>query len=141
MSVSGLAWDLLPTMAFNGGTTIVTPTFYLGAMIGGDFTENAAELFNQLFLDIDGNIRIDLLTATFGTPFGDQSIGLGNLINESFDLFTTPALFSSRFAMAGFDPILGAAFNVTVPEPGTLLLFGGGLLLLRVAARKRRNVH
>ncbi len=140
-SLNGLAWDLLPTIAFDGGSTIVTPTFYLGTLINGDFFDNAGELYNQLFLDIDGNIKVDLLTATFGTPFGDETIGIGNLINQSFDLFTTPAMFSRRFAMEGFAPIIGESFSVVVPEPGMLLLFGSGLLLLSVGARRRRMLH
>ncbi len=139
-SVSGLTWDDLPTMAFSGGITSVMPTFYLGAMIGDEFTMNAGELVNQLFLDIDGNITVDLLTATFGTPFGDESIGIGNLINESFDLFSTPPLFSSTFAMAGFDPIVGTSFDVQVPEPGILFLFGIGFVLIGLVSRRRTIV-
>lgn len=140
-SLFGIEWDFLPTMAFSGGITTITPTFYLGTLIDGMFMENAGELFNQLFLDIDGNIKVDLLTATFGTPFGDKSIGVGNLINESFNLFTTPALFSSRFAMTGFDPVLGASYTIRVPEPGTLFLFGSGLVLLMIGTRRRRTLH
>lgn len=136
-SVSGLNWDLLPTMAFGGGITSITPTYYLGTTIGGPLMKNAGELFNQLFLDIDGNVKVDLLTATLGTPFGDETIGIGNILDESFDLFSTPALFSRRFAMAGFDPIVGASFNVQVSEPGTLVLFGLGLILLGVARRRQ----
>lgn len=138
-SLHGIAWDLLPTMAFQGGTTVVTPTFYLGTTIGGQFFENAGALFNQLFLDIDGNIRVDLLQATFGTPFGNLNLGVGNLIDESFDLFTTPALFGSRFAMTGFDPIAGAAFNVVVPAPGTLFLLCSGIILIAAARRRRQR--
>jgi hypothetical protein len=138
-SLTGLVWDLLPTMAFQQGSTLITPTFYLGANIGGEFFANAGELFNQLFLDIDGNIKVDLLQAAFNTPFGDLSFGIGNIINESFNLFTTPALFSSRFAMAGFDPILGSAFIVTVPAPGTLFLLCCGLIMIMTARWRRRS--
>lgn len=138
-SLAGLVWDDLPTMAFQGGQTLITPTFYLGAQIGGEFFRNAGELFNQLFLDIDGNIRVDLLTATFGhSLFGDLTVGIGNLIDQSFDLFTTPAIFGRRFAMAGFEPIVGESFLVTVPAPGTLLLLFSGLALVG-GARWRRS--
>ncbi len=136
-SIMGVEWDAMPTMAFFNAETIITPTFYLGAMIGNEFTKNAGELFNQLFLDIDGNIKVDLLTATFGTPFGSETIGIGNLINESFNLFSTPAFFSSRFAMAGFEEVVGAAFVVRVPEPGTLFLFGTGFIFMGLFRRRR----
>lgn len=137
-SVSGLEWDALPTMAFDVGVTDIIPTFYLGVMIDNQFTRNAGALFNQLFLDIDGNIRVDLLTATFSSIFGDETIGLGNLINQSFNLFTTPALFSDRFAMAGFNQITGDMFSVRVPEPGMLVLFFTGFLLLGLNRRRTR---
>jgi len=138
-SLSELNWDDLPTMAFGNGTTGILPTFYLGYMVDNMFTENVGELFSQLFLDIDGNIRVDLLTATFSSVFGDETIGLGNLINESFDLFTTPALYSNRFAMAGFAPITGAAFDVRVPvpEPGFILLYGTGFFLFGLIRHRR----
>ncbi|HEX2138441.1 MAG TPA: hypothetical protein VHG33_01895, partial [Woeseiaceae bacterium] len=129
-SLAGLVWDSLPTMAFESGLTTITPTFYLGAQIGSGFFANAGELFNQLFLDIDGNVRVDLLQAAFGTPFGDLDLGIGNLFDHTFDIFTTPAIFGRRFAMAGFDPIVGASFTVRVPTPGTLLLLGGALMLI-----------
>lgn len=135
-SLSGVVWDDLPTMAFLGGVTTITPTFYLGTTIDGLFTENAGELFSQLFLDIDGNIKVDLLTATFSSIFGDETIGIGNLIDQSFDLFSTPALFSQRFAMAGFAPVAGASFDVRVPEPGILVLFGAGFFLLVLTRRR-----
>jgi hypothetical protein len=138
-SLAGLVWDDLPTMAFDGGITTVTPTFYLGAQIGSEFFANAGELFNQLFLDIDGNVRVDLLQAAFGTPFGDLSIGIGNLFDHTFDIFTTPAIFASRFAMAGFEPIIGASFTVMVPTPGTLLLLGSALML--IGARRWRQAR
>ena len=138
-SLEGVLWDLLPTMAFLGGETLITPTFYLGTMVGAELMKNAAELLNQLLIDIDGNIRVDLLTAAFNTPFGNINLGLGNLINESFDLFTTPALFQNSFAMAGFDPFIGTAFGIFIetPEPGILLMLGSGLMLVFGLPRRR----
>ena len=136
-SLTGVEWDALPTMAFDGGITTVTPTFYLGYMMGNQLITDAGELYNELFLDVDGNIRVDLLTATFSTPFGDETIGLGNLIDESFDLFSTPAFYSERFAMAGFDSIVGASFDVQVPEPATLILMGIGLMAIRFVRHRK----
>jgi hypothetical protein len=138
-SLEGVLWDLLPTMAFLGGETLITPTFYLGTMVGAELMKNAADLLNQLLIDIDGNIRVDLLTAVFDTAFGKINLGLGNLINESFDLFTTPALFHNSFAMAGFDPFIGTAFSIFIetPEPGILLMLGSGLMLVFGLPRRR----
>lgn len=138
-SLAGLLWDNLPTMAFGNGTTSITPTFYLGSTIDDTFTKNTGELFDELFLDIDGNIKVDLLTATFNSIFGDLTIGVGNLIDQSFDLFQTPTFFSDQFAMAGFSPYVGSAFDISVPEPRTVLLFGTGFFL-SVLIRRRRTL-
>jgi hypothetical protein len=141
--INGLDWNNLPTMAFGNGDTTITPTFYLGTDLGGTFTQNAVDLLNQLALDIGGNINVGLLDATFNTPFGDESLGIGTLLDQSFGLFTTPPVFNKQFALGGFNPILGDSLTIsaarTVPEPGTLALLVGGFLAL-VVLRRRRTI-
>ena len=128
-SIDGLDWNNLPSMAFRTGTTTITPTFDLGATIGGNFTQDAAALLDQLMLQLQGNLSVDILSATFNTPFGNESLGLGNVFDNSFDLLTSPPIFSNEFAMAGFSPELGQSFSIdAVPEPSTLSLLVAGLL-------------
>ncbi len=136
-SLAGLLWDSLPTMAFGDGTTSIIPTFYLGTTINDIFTKNEGTLLDELLLDIDGNFKVDLLTATISSIFGKLNFGFGNLIDQSFDLFQTPAFFSEKFAMAGFSPYVGVAFNISVPEPGIVLLFGTGFMLIGFVRRTR----
>lgn len=146
--VDGLDWNHLPEMAFGAGDTTITPTFFLGTDLGGTFTKNAADLLNQLLLDIGGKIDIGLLDATFTTPFGDKTLGIGTLLDQPFNLFTTPPIFSKEFALDGFSPISGQSFTIStatipgqnrVPEPGTLALLITAFLAL-VARQGRRAI-
>jgi hypothetical protein len=137
-SLSGVDWNNLPSMAFSGGITDISPTFYLSAGMTGD----AASLLNRMFLDVNGNIKVDLLQAGFSTPFGNLSLGIGNLLDKSFDLFTTPDFFQKTFPMLGFNRVLGSSFSVDVrvPEPGVLTLLILGLMMCgSVVIMRRRN--
>jgi hypothetical protein len=145
-SVNGVDWNNLPSMVFGSGITTITPTFYLGATVGGNFTQDAAALLDQLMLQLQGNLSVNVLNATFNTPFGSLPLGLGTVFDNSFNLLTSPPIFSNEFAMAGFSPEIGQSFNVdaltSVPEPGALSLAGAGLLtlgLMRLLADRRRR--
>jgi hypothetical protein len=59
-SLASEFWENLPAMAFMDGTTDILPTFHLGYFAGGKLFDNAVSLFNELFLDVDGNIKIDI---------------------------------------------------------------------------------
>ena len=140
--VNGLDWNNLPSMVFGDGDTTITPTFFLGTDLNGTFTQNTVGLLNQLLLDIGGNINVGLLDATFTTPFGHETLGIGTLLDQSFSLFTTPPVFNEQFALDGFGPISGQSFIISaasVPEPDTLALLAGGFIAL-VALQRRRTI-
>jgi len=138
--VNGLEWQSLPSFIFGAGETLVTPTFYL--QYGAD--RNTVNLLNQLILDINGRLEIDLLS--FGFSIGRDLGALGNYslsdswalasIVEEFDIGQIP-LFTTDFAMGGFNEIQAASFTVQVSEPGTLALMILGLLLLGLREQRR----
>ncbi|MFK7913133.1 MAG: PEP-CTERM sorting domain-containing protein [Pseudomonadales bacterium] len=140
-SLDGLLFDELPDFAFGEGNTWITPTVFLGYESGGEVIRGV-ELLNELFLDLDGELTVDALTATVSLlNLFDFDFGLGTIFDDSIDLFTTPALFSSMFAMNGFEDVALSAFRVStagvaVPEPGTLGILAVGMLaLLRIRRR------
>lgn len=149
-NLDGLDWNNLPSMTFADGDTTITPTFYLGTNLGGTLSKNAVDLLNQLLLDIGGNFNIGLLDATVTTPIPntDLHLGIGTLLDQSFNLFTTPPVFSQEFALDGFSPISGQSFTIrsasatgsgsgAVPDPSTPALLIAGLLALAVSQRRR----
>jgi hypothetical protein len=100
-----------------------------------------------------GGARVDLLFAfladpgmvTSGIEFGVETDGLNGMLFGSFGGFTSAPYFPtfvSTFAQnghaeAGSVPFLSVSFkSEAVPEPATLLLVGGGVLL---ALRRRRT--
>ncbi|WP_405224903.1 PEP-CTERM sorting domain-containing protein [Lentisalinibacter sediminis] len=145
--VGGLEWNALPDFMFALGETLVTPTFYLGY----EGQRNVAGFLNELLLDINGLLEIDLLT--FGISIGkdlgilgdytfNRSWGLGSLVEE-FDIGRL-SLFDLDFGLGGFSEYQASSFLVNVgeatavSEPGSLGLLLLGLLLLAVAANRRR---
>ena len=134
------AWDLLPDITFLSDTTTVTPKVFLDAL-----------LENSTLLDFDLEFIVDLLQIFYDLgPLGSDSFGIGNVLNESIDLFESPDLYSNLFPLGGFDLQVGGSFVIDflsgsqppteevtgapnplvdngVPEPGTLLLFFVGL--------------
>ena len=95
------AWDLLPDITFLSDTTTVTPTFFLDA-----------ELLNETLLDFDLQFTIDLLQIfwDFGI-LGEDSIGIGNILDQAIDLFQSPNLFSNLFPLGGFNLLVGREFH------------------------------
>lgn len=103
------AWDLLPDITFLSDITLVTPTFFL-----------EADLLNETFLDFDLEFGIDLLQVYYDFGLlGEGLFGIGNVLDESVDLFTSPALFSKLFPLAGFNIQVGDGFEVNFLQPNT----------------------
>ena len=146
-NVTDLLFDDLPDFAFDSGVTQITPTLFLGYERNG-VIERGVEFLNELFLDVDGTLRIDALTAQLTALgiFELDPFGIGNIFDESLDLFSSPAIFSNLFGLGGFNDVTLSSFSIMtedfvgqVPEPNSLMLLGLGLLALyRVRTRELR---
>lgn len=140
---SNLLFDNLPQLAFMEGETWITPTLFLGYEQNGTILRGV-ELLNELFLDVDGELKVDVLDATFSLlSIWDFDLGIGNIFHDSLNLFTTPAIYSNLFGMGGFQDITLDRFLVTtdgfvasVPEANSFILLIIGLLALAVIRRK-----
>jgi len=144
-------WDMLPDIVFTADATTVTPTFFIDA-----------ELQNNTLLDFDLNFAIDLLQIFYDFGLlGDGMFGIGNVLNNSIDLFQSPAFYSNLFPLNGFNLQLGESFVVdfisgstlpsssfalsavneiippSVPEPGTILLLMTSLCGVCLLRRRR----
>lgn len=149
------AWDLLPSITFLDDVTTVTPTFFV-----------EADLRNRTLLDFDLAFGIDLLQIYYDFGLlsdGEKSFGIGNVLAEAVDLFDSPALYDELFKLAGFDLQIGDSFvvdfltgstgparsratsalneivlpgDVSIPEPGTIMLLFIGLCGLYAMRRR-----
>jgi hypothetical protein len=96
------AWDLLPDITFLSDVTTVTPTFFV-----------QADLTNRTLLDFDLEFLIDLLQVSFDFGLlGNGSFGIGNVLAQGIDLFDSPDLFNSLFALGGFNLQVGESFVI-----------------------------
>ncbi len=133
---SGL-WGALPDIAaLTGGETRITPTFSIQGLFK-----------NETLLGIDGIFQLDILKASFALEAFGLSFDLGQLgplfqVLQRTNLFNTPPLFSNSFALNGFQSITGAAFVISVPEPGTIALLLAGLILLGLRLKmQQKELH
>ena len=137
-SVSGAVGSDLVFNTFGRGDTLVTPTFDLM----NTFT-------NTTFLDITPTFLIAALEAgleldfpgfvnTLGVDDFEETLGPLFEFEAEFDVLASIPVFEQSWRI-DFDPITAAAFTVTVPEPGTLTLFGVALLLLGASGSLRRR--
>lgn len=151
-------WNALPQFAFTEGVTWVTPTLFLGFEQNG-VVQRGVELLNELFIDVNGNFNVRALeawaTANFLIWDGTYNFGIGEVYDTTFDIFSTPALFSSLFGLGGFNDFTLSQFAVAtagyvpglppvvdVPEPSTwtLLFLGLFTLILHRRLVRRRGV-
>lgn len=129
------AWSALPDIALIAQSTLVTPTFSIQGLFQ-----------NQTSLGIDGIFQLDILKASFALQALGLSFDLGQIgplfqILERTNLFNTPPIFDSSFALGGFNTVLGESFQlVRMPEPGSLILMALGLFVLGLMQR-RRKIH
>jgi hypothetical protein len=124
-------WDLLPSIAFLPGETIVTPEFSIQALFK-----------NMTTLGVDGVFDLLVLRAGFSIEAFGLSLDIGQLgplfrITPRTDLFTFPTLFSNQFNLGGFASIDAAPFVVRIPEPEALLLAATALLAMALVRRRR----
>ena len=149
------AWDQLPAITFLDDVTTVTPTFFV-----------QADLLNKTLLDFDLQFGIDLLQITYDFGLIAGVLGIGNVLNEAVDLFESPDLYSKLFPLAGFNVEIGESFivdfisgstgpassdarsainqivlpgDVTIPEPGTMILLLLGLCGVYFSCRRSRR--
>jgi len=133
------AWDVLPNFALLEKTTTFAPTFWLDAA-----------LTNTLGIDLGLSGTMDFFKFGAGVTVAGidlLSIGpisLNSLLGLSNELFSTPKLripiYDIPFTLGGFGEIQAAAFTITVPEPGTLLLLLTGLGYVVVFQRRKSFV-
>lgn len=104
-------WDLLQDIALLDDAPVqVRPEFFVEATFR-----------NQTRLGVDGVFTVDALSASFGlSAFGlDFDVGqLGPVYSyeERGNLFNSPAIVDSTFALGGFNRISGPAFALGVDE-------------------------
>lgn len=132
-------WSALPDIAFLSELTTVIPTFSVQAL-----------LLNETLLDFDLEFGIDLLQIYYDFGLlGEDTFGIGNVLSQGVDLFTSPAFYDEEFALGGFNLIVGEQFVVdlrsgappptSVPEPSPLLLMLLGICGILLARRFGRG--
>ena len=112
------------TFASGDNNASVTPTYFL-----------SADLMNNTGLELSASAALQALAASIGP------VSIGPLINLNTTFpIANLSVFDSTFPLLGWNEFQGQTFDVSqTPEPGTLILFGSGLLALASRVRRRKN--
>jgi len=109
------------------GTTLLTGDFHTASITGVNGTNTGSG--TAYFYVTGGTLQSQFTSPCFGNPL------CGGMVNLNFNLTSTfgSSMFSYDFSGQTKGDI------APVPEPGTLLLLGSGLLAARIASRKLRK--
>jgi len=117
------------SLSLPNGVTMadITPTYFL-----------SADLMNNTNLALTASAALSALGASLNVSgLGGFSVGPAINLSQNFDLGTLN-VFNNTFALEGWNAIEGQTFEIkATPEPGTLLLFGSGILALARGLRRR----
>jgi hypothetical protein len=141
-SVTGAVGSNLLFNKFAGGETLVTPTFKLDNKFTNLTSLVITPTFDLEVLKAHLNINMPDI-AGFNIP--DVNLGFGPLFQchipgVCFDpnINLNVPIFNQSWTIP-FDPVVGDAFIVKVPEPASLTLFGIGLALFGAGALRNRR--
>jgi len=127
-------WLVTPLVSVFNGAILSFSTRTSGALPG----DNLEVLFNDVG---DGESLADFVSLGVITSAGYPTDW--QAFNFSYDGSSSNARFAFRYTVtdtsANGDYIGIDSVSVTVPEPGTMLLMGAGLLLMPLAMRRRRR--
>jgi hypothetical protein len=130
------------TGAFAGATSFTlsgSPLAFTGVSGSpGDFTSSGTLSFalnsGSLFTGTLSNITLTTLTHEPNMVILSGSLGAGGQVTLIIDVDTPlSGIMGTEFGTLS----AGEAFNTVTPEPGTMLLFGSGLLLVAGVLRRK----